>query len=231
MGDWLGQVNILGGYPVVVSVFFTMGSAMSAKCKVCTKTVYPMEAIRFKDLTYHKLCFKCQECGFKLNLKTANGIGENIYCDKHKPVDKPTATTVDGNLSLANAKNAPKVAVVSSEKRGDSMEKPIQVTVEGSLALTRAKEAHEQAKALVSNEQKAAPGGDKNCQVADMATSNAISAPKVGTVNEQVRAGAGERNAQVADLATSNAISAPKVSTVNEQVRPGAGERNAQNFH
>merc|ERR1719282_1090667 len=179
------------------------------KCKVCTKTVYPMEAINFKDVAYHKLCFKCQECGFKLNLKTANGVGENLYCAKHTPVNKPTATTVDGSLSLSNAKNAPKVAVVSNEKRGDSMEKPAGFTVDGSLEMTRAKQAHANAKALVSNEQRAAPGCERNAQVADVATSNAINAPKVSTVNEQVRAGAGERNAQVADVATSNAIKAP----------------------
>mmetsp|Transcript_24578 Transcript_24578/g.52935 ORF Transcript_24578/g.52935 Transcript_24578/m.52935 type:complete len:208 (-) Transcript_24578:65-688(-) len=202
------------------------------KCLVCTKTVYPMEAIRYKDNAYHKLCFKCQEpgCGLKLTLKTANNILDKVFCAKHTPKDKPTATTVDGNMALANAKNAPKVAVVSNEKRGDNMEKPAGFTVEGSLEMSRAKEAHKNAQALVSNEQRAAPGGDKNCQVADMATINAKNAPKVGTVNEQVRAGAGERNAQVADLSTTNAMNAPKNSTINEQVRPGAGERNAQNF-
>ena len=35
-------------------------------------------------------------------------------------------------------------------------------------------EAHANAQTLVSNEQRAAPGCDKNCQVADMSTSNAI---------------------------------------------------------
>ena len=74
------------------------------------------------------------------------------------------------------------------------MEKPAGFTVEGSLEMSRAKgtiptliqkyihynlycilEAHKNAQALVSNEQRAAPGGDKNCQVADMATINAKS--------------------------------------------------------
>lgn len=28
-------------------------------CTVCTKTVYPLEAVNVNDQTYHKLCFKC----------------------------------------------------------------------------------------------------------------------------------------------------------------------------
>merc|ERR1712137_1136114 len=167
------------------------------KCVVCSKTAYPLETVRYQENAYHKLCFRCQEegCGTSLTLKGANGVGSKDFCNKHKPVDKPTATTVEGSMSLSNAKAA-----------------------------------HANAQTLVSNEQRAAPGCDKNLQVADMATTNAKNAPKVATVNDQVRAGAGERNAQVADLTTSNAQNAPKNSTVNDQIR-GGGERNAQNFY
>ena len=45
-----------------------------------------------------------EDCGLKLTLKTANNVGGKVYCDKHKPVDKPTATTVEGSMSLANAR-------------------------------------------------------------------------------------------------------------------------------
>lgn len=134
--NWLDEDEILMSWKLLIHLTlihppaFLLNNIMSNKCKVCTKTVYPMEAIAFKDLTYHKLCFKCmllwfklnvtlgsklkknynfllsgQECGFKLNLKTANGVGENLYCAKHTPVNKPTATTVDGSLSLSNAKS------------------------------------------------------------------------------------------------------------------------------
>jgi hypothetical protein len=40
---------------------------------------------------------------------------------------------------LMSILDAPKVAVVSNEKRGDDMEKPVGFTVEGSMAMTRAK--------------------------------------------------------------------------------------------
>ena len=110
------------------------------KCAVCDKTVYPMEAVVYQETHYHKLCFKCSEpeCGFKLNLKTANGVGAKIFCAKHKPTYNPTALTVDGSLALSTAKNAPKVAVVNNEKRGDNMERPAGFTVEGSLHMSRA---------------------------------------------------------------------------------------------
>ena len=132
-------------------------------------------------------------------------------------------------MTLSNAKNAPKVATVSNEKRGDNMEKPTQVTVEGSLSLSRAKEAHANAQTLVSNEQRA-KGMEKNAQVADFATTTQMMAPKVATVNDQVRGEmAGQRNAQVADFATTTQMMAPKVATVNDQVRGEmAGQRNAQ---
>jgi len=195
------------------------------KCPQCNKSVYPMEAVTMQDFTFHKLCFKCQaeECGLKLTLKTANNVGGKIFCEKHKPIDKPTAVTVEGSLSLSNARDAPKIATVNQQKRGDNMENPIQTTVEGNLSLMRAKEAHENAKVLVNNEQKAAPGYDKNLQVADFTLTNAMSAPKVNTVNDQVRPGAGERNAQVADYSLSNAMNAPKVNTVNDQIRDHSG--------
>eukprot|EP00276_Gloeochaete_wittrockiana_P023647 CAMPEP_0184368550 /NCGR_PEP_ID=MMETSP1089-20130417/161734_1 /TAXON_ID=38269 ORGANISM="Gloeochaete wittrockiana, Strain SAG46.84" /NCGR_SAMPLE_ID=MMETSP1089 /ASSEMBLY_ACC=CAM_ASM_000445 /LENGTH=307 /DNA_ID=CAMNT_0026710859 /DNA_START=29 /DNA_END=952 /DNA_ORIENTATION=- len=205
---------------------------VNPKCESCGKTVYPLEAITVGEKTWHKPCFKCAEegCGIRLNLKsyTIAGSGGTVYCNKHVPKDKPTAVTVEGSMSYSNAVNAPKVALVNSEKRGDSMEKPIGSTVEGDLHLTRAKEAHQHSRVLFNGEKLATPEAEHNLQVADMSLSNAINAPKIATVNDQVRAGAGERNAQVADMSMSNAINAPKVATINDQVRAGAGERNAQ---
>lgn len=195
------------------------------KCDTCGKTVYPLEAISDQGKTWHKFCFKCQgvegdaACGLKLTLKTYTGVGGKIFCPKHTPKDKPTSVTVDGSLSLSNAKNAPKVDTYNKEKRGDNMERPAQVTVEDSLHMSHAKKSHEQARTLVSNEQRA-KGMERNAQVLDYAHTSAKAAPKVATVNDQVRGpDAGARNAQVADYKMSAAMNAPKVDTVNQQVR------------
>jgi len=55
------------------------------KCKVCSKTVYPAEALNFEKHTWHAKCFCCQECGKKLTLSsvdyTKHDDGDiDIYC-------------------------------------------------------------------------------------------------------------------------------------------------------
>lgn len=47
---------------------------------------------------------------------------------------------------------------------------------------------------------------DKNLQVADMTTNNAMKAPKADTVNQQVRGDGMDKNLQVADMTTKNAM-------------------------
>jgi hypothetical protein len=32
------------------------------KCKVCEKTVYPVEQLSADGVVYHKYCFKCSHC-------------------------------------------------------------------------------------------------------------------------------------------------------------------------
>lgn len=44
-------------------------------------------------------------CSVLLNLKTYTGVGNRIYCKTHVPKDKPTSLTVDGSMSLSNAKS------------------------------------------------------------------------------------------------------------------------------
>jgi len=110
---------------------------------------------------------------------------------------------------------------VNNEQRGELVGQKPNIGND-SMFLEKSKENQKLASAVnrVSNEQRGELVGQKNSQVPDMATSNALNAPKIGTVNHQVRGElAGQRNAQVADLTTSNALKAPKVNVVNEQVR------------
>jgi len=248
----------------------------NSKCEKCTKTVYKLEAECLSGLTWHKQCFRCQGydgealCNLKLTQKTAQGLSGKIYCAKHIPKDKPTAITVEGSMSLSNAKSAQKMGSdatrVSNEKRGDNMEHPLGADVEGSLALSTAKRSQalgsdvtrvsnekrgdsmehplgadvegslalstaKRSQALGSdanavNEQvRGELAGQRNCQVADLSTRNAISAPKVGTINDQVRGESSHIGG--IDMRTETALNAPKVGTINEQVR-GTGDRPSQ---
>ncbi|CAL1274240.1 unnamed protein product [Larinioides sclopetarius] len=65
---------------------------MSAKrCSRCEKTVYPLEELKCLDKLWHKQCFKCQECGMTLNMKTYKGYNKQPYCNAHCPQAKHTA--------------------------------------------------------------------------------------------------------------------------------------------
>ncbi|KAH9389051.1 LIM and SH3 domain protein 1 [Tyrophagus putrescentiae] len=65
---------------------------MSKKCARCEKTVYPIEELKCLDKIWHKSCFKCDECGMVLNMKTYKGFNKLPYCNAHTPVAR--ATTV-----------------------------------------------------------------------------------------------------------------------------------------
>lgn len=62
----------------------------SKKCSRCEKTVYPLEELKCLDKIWHKLCFKCQECGMTLNMKTYKGFEKLPYCNAHCPQAKHT---------------------------------------------------------------------------------------------------------------------------------------------
>ncbi|XP_054162738.1 LIM and SH3 domain protein Lasp-like [Oppia nitens] len=65
---------------------------MSAKkCSRCDKTVYPIEELKCLDKVWHKLCFKCQECGMTLNMKNYKGFNKLPYCNAHCPQARATA--------------------------------------------------------------------------------------------------------------------------------------------
>nr|XP_027238048.1 LIM and SH3 domain protein Lasp-like [Penaeus vannamei] len=65
---------------------------MSKRCARCEKTVYPLEELKCLDKIWHKGCFKCQECGMTLSMKTYKGFNKLPYCEAHIP--KAKATTV-----------------------------------------------------------------------------------------------------------------------------------------
>ncbi|RWS17431.1 LIM and SH3 domain protein F42H10.3-like isoform X1 [Dinothrombium tinctorium] len=61
------------------------------KCARCEKTVYPIEEFKCLDKVWHKGCFKCQECGMALNMKTYKGYNKLPYCSAHVPQVRHTA--------------------------------------------------------------------------------------------------------------------------------------------
>uniref|UniRef100_T1JG37 SH3 domain-containing protein n=1 Tax=Strigamia maritima TaxID=126957 RepID=T1JG37_STRMM len=63
---------------------------MSKKCARCDKTVYPLEELKCLDKVWHKTCFKCQECGMTLNMRTYKGFNRLPYCNAHCPQAKHT---------------------------------------------------------------------------------------------------------------------------------------------
>ncbi|ESN95275.1 hypothetical protein HELRODRAFT_179618 [Helobdella robusta] len=65
---------------------------MAKNCGRCNKVVYPAEELKCLDKTWHKMCFKCTECGMQLTLKNYKGFNKLPYCNAHSPQLK--ATTV-----------------------------------------------------------------------------------------------------------------------------------------
>ncbi|KAI3648927.1 hypothetical protein MP228_006781 [Amoeboaphelidium protococcarum] len=65
---------------------------MNQNCAKCNKIVYPTDKIQAINQTFHKLCFKCNECGLTLNLKNFQSFNQTPYCKAHLP--KHSATVV-----------------------------------------------------------------------------------------------------------------------------------------
>lgn len=63
---------------------------MSKKCAKCDKTVYPAEELKCLDKVWHKVCFKCWECGMALTMKNYKGYNKLPYCSAHYPQTKAT---------------------------------------------------------------------------------------------------------------------------------------------
>jgi hypothetical protein len=53
------------------------------KCAVCTKSVYANEELKFENKTYHKLCFKCNECKKVIVNLSGVAIIKGVVYDKN----------------------------------------------------------------------------------------------------------------------------------------------------
>ncbi|KAK4761280.1 hypothetical protein SAY87_006173 [Trapa incisa] len=53
------------------------------KCKVCEKTVYPVEQLSADGVAYHKACFKCSHCKGTLMLSSYSSMEGVLYCKPH----------------------------------------------------------------------------------------------------------------------------------------------------
>ncbi|XP_050297060.1 LIM and SH3 domain protein Lasp [Anthonomus grandis grandis] len=63
---------------------------MNKRCARCDKTVYPTEELKCLDKVWHRLCFKCKDCGMALNMRNYKGFNKEPYCDAHVPKAKAT---------------------------------------------------------------------------------------------------------------------------------------------
>lgn len=53
------------------------------KCKVCEKTVYPMELLSADGVDFHKSCFRCTHCKGTLKLGNYSSMEGVLYCKTH----------------------------------------------------------------------------------------------------------------------------------------------------
>lgn len=60
-----------------------MFSGTQQKCKVCTKTVYPMDQLSTDGVVFHRSCFKCHHCKSTLSLSNYSSIEGVPYCKPH----------------------------------------------------------------------------------------------------------------------------------------------------
>eukprot|EP01100_Stratorugosa_tubuloviscum_P014591 TRINITY_DN7914_c0_g1_i4.p1 TRINITY_DN7914_c0_g1~~TRINITY_DN7914_c0_g1_i4.p1 ORF type:complete len:334 (+),score=232.90 TRINITY_DN7914_c0_g1_i4:3-1004(+) len=87
---------------------FVPSDGQATKCLGCAKTVYPNEAIRACNGSWHKTCLKCTTCQLTLNLKTAESFQNKPYCKTHKP--NAAHTQVTDSVAVKQATSAPKAA-------------------------------------------------------------------------------------------------------------------------
>mmetsp|Transcript_34919 Transcript_34919/g.56197 ORF Transcript_34919/g.56197 Transcript_34919/m.56197 type:complete len:115 (+) Transcript_34919:76-420(+) len=50
------------------------------KCRVCQKSVYAMEMLKYDGYVYHKNCFQCLECRSVLRPSAVAMMSGDLYC-------------------------------------------------------------------------------------------------------------------------------------------------------
>ncbi|XP_026736872.1 LIM and SH3 domain protein Lasp, partial [Trichoplusia ni] len=64
--------------------------SLSERIITLTEIINSKVTYHLKHVVWHKGCFKCQECGMTLNMRTYKGYGKLPYCEAHVPKAKPT---------------------------------------------------------------------------------------------------------------------------------------------
>lgn len=84
-------------------------------CYRCWKTVYPLDKVGpIRKVLFHKICFKCFECGTSLSLQNYcqnpdDKMDKAVYCKSHQPIVESSHVTLeDRNLNITM--NYPKVS-------------------------------------------------------------------------------------------------------------------------
>ncbi|CAI5967559.1 unnamed protein product [Closterium sp. NIES-64] len=80
------------------------------KCKVCSKTVYPLEKISVEGVTYHKQCFRCVHSNCSLTTSNYAALNGSLYCKHHYNqlfLVKGTYSNINKSAAVAAALGVP----------------------------------------------------------------------------------------------------------------------------
>ncbi|RLN17368.1 LIM domain-containing protein WLIM2b-like [Panicum miliaceum] len=94
-----------------------MFSGTQQKCKVCTKTVYPMDQLSTDGVVFHRSCFKCQHCKSTLSLSNYSSFEGVPYCKAH--FEQLFKETGSYNKSFQSQSQSP--AKITPEKSGPEL--------------------------------------------------------------------------------------------------------------
>eukprot|EP00037_Helgoeca_nana_P024008 m.251869 g.251869 ORF g.251869 m.251869 type:complete len:215 (+) comp26510_c1_seq9:136-780(+) len=98
-----------------------------SKCPICDKSVYAAEEVKVvvnkEEMSYHKNCFKCIDCGLKLQLNSyrVSDFGDpEVFCQKCVPKQAPsqTADSVETRRNKHAGALFKDVGIVNQQVRG-----------------------------------------------------------------------------------------------------------------
>lgn len=85
-----------------------------ALCETCGRKAYPAESIAVDGRTFHKLCWKCTECGTALKLGSYGVYDGQFYCSAHaRQLRKETAGTGSRSSKYSSYPPQPGKSVIS----------------------------------------------------------------------------------------------------------------------